>query len=101
MSQLNDPAAAALAVVAIDLTALQALVQALTSAVSNGLVTSTTTTKYYTSIDPYDTTSMDVEKNYGKYQWAVLAKMIDGWKLVTGNVEIFDKLMDLFKEFQT
>ena len=27
--------------------------------------------------------------------------MIDGWKLVTGNVEIFDKLMYLFKEFQT
>ena len=44
---------------------------------------------------------MDVEKNYGKYQWAVLAKMMDGWKLVTGNVENVDKLMDLFKDCQT
>ena len=48
MSQLNDPAADALASAAIDLNALQAIVQALTAAVSNGLVTSTTTTKYYT-----------------------------------------------------
>ena len=101
MSQWNDPAAAAPSAVAIDLTALQALVQALTTALSNGLVDSTTTTKYSTSIDPYNTNSMDVEKKDENNQWAVITKMMDGWKLVTANLENAENLMDLFKDHQT
>ena len=101
MSQWNDPAAAAPSAVAIDLTALQALVQALTTALSNGLVDSTTTTKYSTSIDPYNTNSMDVEKKDENNQWVVITKMMDGWKLVTANLENAENLMDLFKDHQT
>ena len=55
MSQLSYPAVVTLAAVAINTTAQQALVRYLTVAVSNGLVTSTTTTKNSTLIDPYDT----------------------------------------------
>ena len=86
MSQLNDPAAAAPAAVAVDPNALQALLQPLTAVVSNVLVGSTTAMKQSTSIDPYNNTSMGAKKKYGKYQWPVVTKMMGGWKLVTVNV---------------
>ena len=44
---------------------------------------------------------MNFEKKYGKYQWAVITKMMDGWKLVTVNVENAKKLMDRFKDHKT
>ena len=87
MSQLNDTATAATAAVAIDPAALQALVQSRTATVSNVLVASTTNMKYSTLIDTYDTTYMEAEKKDGKYEWAIVTKMIYGWKLVTVKVE--------------
>ena len=83
------------------MTSLQALTQALTTAVSNRLVASATTTKYSTSIYPYDTTSVDVEKKDGKYQWAVVTNMMNGWKLVIANLENAENMMDIFNNFQT
>ena len=43
--------------------------------------------KYSTLIDTYDTTYMESEKKDGKYECAIVTKMIDGWKLVTVKVE--------------
>ena len=43
--------------------------------------------KYSTLIDTYDTTYMEAEKKDGKYEWAIVTKMIYGWKLVTVKVE--------------
>ena len=41
---------------------------------------------------------MDVENKGGKYQWAFVTKIMDGWKLLTANVEKSENLMDLFKD---
>ena len=55
---------------------------------------------YSTLIYTYDITSMEVKKKDGKYQWYVVTKMMDGWKLVIVNVENSKNMMDPFKYFQ-
>ena len=44
---------------------------------------------------------MDVERKDRKYQWAIVTNMMDGWKIVTFNVENYKKLMDLLKDRHT
>ena len=53
------------------------------------------------ALDPYDTASFDVSTKEGKYQWATMTKLQDGWKPITCNTESANILMDLFKDRQT
>ena len=53
------------------------------------------------ALDPYDTASFDMATKEGKYQWAVMTRMQDGWKQLTCSTESASILMDLFKDRQT
>ena len=86
----------------LDAATLQALTAAITSAFTNATQGSTTTTTTHSSsIDPYDSTTLDVSQKSGAYMWSVMTKTVDGWKLLSVSVSTADKLMDLFKVRQT
>ena len=53
------------------------------------------------ALDPYDNTSFDVSTKEGKYAWATVTKMQDGWKPLTCSTETANQFMDLFKDRQT
>ena len=54
--------------------------------------------KYSTSLNPYETQASDTDTKDKKYQWAVVTRKIEGWKLLHILVQNADKLMDLFKD---
>jgi hypothetical protein len=77
---------------------------AIASAVATAISTTATTPSSDThsiALDPYDTSSFDVATKEGKYQWAIMTKMQDGWKQLSCTVDSADQLMDLFKDRQT
>ena len=83
---------------------MAAMLTALTAAITAGFASAIPTPspvaakKMSTSLDPYDTQSLDTDTKDGKYQWAVVTKMMPGWKLVPISVENADKFMDLLKD---
>ena len=85
----------------IDPPTLRTLLNALTTAIAQGFSNASrpsTDRLHSTSIDPYDSKTLDLETKEGKYQWAMVTKMTDGWVKLAVNVENADILMDLFRD---
>ena len=53
---------------------------------------------FSSSIDPYDTQSLELDTKEGKYQWAMITRKLDTWRILAVSVENADPLMDLFKD---
>ena len=95
--------------VSFDPASIQNLSTAISSAIASALANAlgaipaltATMTKHSTAIDPYGTTSLNVAAKDGQYQWAVMVKMMDGWKLKSVSVQHADKIMDLLKDRET
>ena len=88
----------------LDAAALRALAGTIATAVAAAVGTTQPTTSIVThsnAMDPYDTSNFDVATKEGKYQWAIMTKVTDGWTLVACTVDSADLLMDLFKDRQT
>ena len=84
--------------------ALQRISAAIATAVATAIAStppSASPRPHSIALDPYDTSSFDVATKEGKYQWAIMTKVQDGWKPVSCTVDSADVLMDLFKDRQT
>ena len=90
----------------MDESTLQAFATTIASAVATAIAsaprpTTASTFTHSNAMDPYDTPSFDVATKEGKYQWAMMTKITEGWKQLSCTVDTADQLMDLFKDRQT
>ena len=88
---------------------MQAMVAAIATAITQGFAIAVAapatpvlpTKRYYsTSIDPYDTQCLEIDTKEGKYQWAMITRKLETWKILAVSVDNADPLMDLFKDRQ-
>eukprot|EP00957_Ditylum_brightwellii_P138972 10592467-Ditylum_brightwellii.AAC.1 len=91
-------------VVTLSRETLASFAKTIASAVATSIATYNPTPYVSThsiALDPYVISSFDVATKEGKYQWAIMTKMQEGWKQLTCTTDSANQLMDLFKDCQT
>ena len=88
--------------------AITELIAAITSAITAAVTAAGASTaggrppptarKISTTINPYDTQSLDLESKEGKYLWKTATAREDGWKPIALTTDNSEALADLFKD---
>ena len=88
--------------------AFTALAESLTNAITAAVNAATASsraptvaakeTKINTSVNPYDTESMNLSSKEGKHHWQMVTQKEEGWKLLSLTTENSEVLADLFKD---